>query len=132
MIYATHKKKFFVDREFQMQPGLRQTWTVKPDGIEKTEDGFVYARKGSFIDKEGKVVTLTGSDSLEFGSDPIGILTETLNLTYGAQAGSVLRSGVIDAQYLFYPEGVEYKPAFNASIEEKLPLIQCYMLPEEE
>lgn len=132
MYYVTHKRNFFVDKEFQLQPGLRQTWTIVPDGITANATGQKYAHKGDFIDKDGKVITLTASESLEFGADPIGILTETLNLTEGAAAGSILRSGVIEAKWLHWPEGVEYKPSFNATIEEKLPLIQCYMLPEEE
>ena len=126
MFYADRGDKFFVSYEFQIQPGLRETKTIQKDGLEPDENGMVYARKGSFVDKDGKVITLSdGGSELTFSADPYGIITEDLNLTYGKQAGSVLRSGSIDPQWLNYPEGVTYKEAYAASIEEKLPHIIC-------
>lgn len=126
MYYADKGDKFFVSYEFQIQPGLRETKTIQKDGLEADEYGMIYARKGSFVDKDGKVITLSdGGTELTFSADPYGIITEDLNLTYGKQAGSVLRSGTIDPQWLNYPEGVTYKEAYAASIEEKMPHILC-------
>lgn len=121
-------KKFFIDKEFQIKPGVRNNHTLDPEGIEANEYGQKYAHKGDFIDKDGKVITLTGSGSeLTFSADPVGILTETVNLTYGKQVGSILRTGEIDAEELHYPEEVEYDPGFNKTIEEKLPGIVCML-----
>lgn len=126
MFKANRRSKVFVSYEFQIQPGLRETKTIKTDGLEADDDGRIYARKGSFVDKDGKVITLSdGGSELTFSADPYGIITEDLNLTYGKQAGSVLRSGTIDPQYLNYPEGVTYKDAYAASIEAKMPHILC-------
>lgn len=125
MFYKRDYKSYEIDNEFQMKPGVRNTYTIKPDGLEADENGDILAHKGSFIDKDGKVIKLTGVE--EITPDPIGILTETLNLRYGPQAGSILRSGEIDAKFLYYPDEVEYNTSFNAIIESKLPLIQCYI-----
>lgn len=126
MFLADRKTKTFISYEFQIQPGLRETKTIQTDGLEADEDGMIYAKKGSFVDKDGKVITLSdGGSELTFSADPYGIITEDVNLTYGKQAGSVLRSGTIDAQWLNYPEGVTYKSDYDASIEEKLPHILC-------
>lgn len=123
MYFKQYYKNYEIDDEFQIKPGVRNTYTIQTDGLEADENGDVLAHKGSFIDKDGKVIKLTDCTSIP--SDPIGILTETLNLRYGPQPGSVLRSGEIQAKYLYYPDEVEYEESFDAIIESKLPHILC-------
>lgn len=123
-----------IDKEFIMHADHPETFTVLPDGITPTEDGEYMLRKGTFVDIDGKVVTLSSSDkkTLTFSTPPIGIVTETLNITdhiahKGMKvAASVMRRGLIQAEYLPYPDGVEYVESFKASIEEALPHILCY------
>ena len=110
-----------------------ETITIDNSGLKPNEEGEIEAVAGSFIDKDGKVITLTKGESLEFSSDPIGILTETINLTDGKQAGSIMYSGVIYADKLPYPEGVEYDDSFKTAIQDKLPQIHCvgsYAIPK--
>ena len=99
--------------------------TVSDEGIQPDEDNEKWVHEGTFLDKDGKAITLTKGEGLEFSADPIGILTEAVNVTDGAQGGSLMRSGVIYADKLPYPEGVEYDDSFKASIEAKLPHILC-------
>lgn len=116
-----------LDKDFILSQYDPIPCVIKPDGIEADEYGMKYAHKGSFIDKEGKVITLTDAEgTLTFSADPIGILTERLNLTYGERVGSILQHGLIQAEYLPYPEGVTYTAKYDDAIKEKLPLIQTY------
>lgn len=122
-----------VDKLFIVHRGAVDSYTVQPDGIDADQYGHKWARSGSFIDAEGNVVTLTasgedpGEKELEFGSDPIGIITETVDVTDGPNEVAVLRSGEIEAENLNYPDTVEYDAGFNASIEEALPHILCHL-----
>lgn len=121
------RNKWSIDPDFVISQYDPVPWTIQPDGIEADEYGMKYAHKGDFIDKDGKVITLSdGGDSLTFSADPVGILTERKNVTYGPVVGSLLQRGVIQAEFLHYPEGVTYKPGYDKSIREKLPLILTY------
>ncbi len=99
--------------------------TVSDEGIQPDEDNEKWVHEGTFLDKDGKAITLTKGEGLEFSADPVGILTEAVNVTDGAQGGSLMRRGVIYAEKLPYPEGVEYDDSFKAAIEAKLPHILC-------
>ena len=120
-----HQDKFSGPALFISRCTDPETVTIQPDGLEKNDDNEIYAHEGSFIDKDGKVITLTKGEGLEFSADPIGILTEAVNLTDGPQGGSVMKQGTIYANKIPYPEGVEYEESFMASIEAKLPKITC-------
>lgn len=103
-----------------------ETITVQPDGIKEDDDHEKYIHEGTFIDKDGKAITLTkSSKNLTFSADPIGILTEAVNVTDGPQPGSLMRRGVIYAEKLPYPEEVEFDEQFKADIEAALPHILC-------
>lgn len=121
---------YVIDKDFILAQYEPETITLSPEGVEKDEYGNMYIHKGQFIDKDGKVITLTSGEGLEFSADPIGILTETKNLRMGPVGGSILRTGMIEAKWLYYPSDVVYDPAFNASIEEKLPGIKCRLVQE--
>lgn len=125
-----------VDKIFIVHRGAVDSYTVFSDGIAPDVYGKQYARAGSFIDEEGKVVTLTatgeaGKKQLKFSKPPIGIITETRDVTDGPRDVAILRSGEIEAQNLNYPEGLEYETGFNAQIETALPHILCYLALED-
>lgn len=121
------RKKWSIDNDFILSQYDPVPWTIVDDGIEADEYGMKYAHKGDFIDADGKVITLSdGGDSLTFSAEPVGILTERANVTYGPVVKGILQHGLIQAEFLNYPEGVTYKPEFDKSIKEKLPLIQTY------
>lgn len=125
MRYRLHQDKLSGPALFISRCVDPETITIQQDGLEKDENNEIYAHEGSFIDKDGKVITLTKGEGLEFSADPVGILTEAVNVTDGAQAGSLMRRGTIYADKIPYPEGVEYEESFMASIEAKLPHILC-------
>lgn len=97
--------------------------SIVNDGLEPDKNGQIWAIKGSFIDKDGKVIKPTyGEDSITFSSDPIGILFATVNVTHGAAHGAILTHGTIKADMFNWGE-YDYKPELAKSVKEKLPEI---------
>lgn len=124
-----NNEKSFINNDFIMKIDVDpETIVLDVTSVEADEDGDKYAHKGQFVDKDGKIITLTdGEGTLTFSSDPVGILTEDVNLKWDEAnvEASILRHGLIQAEYLHYPEGVTYKPKYASDIEAKLPHIRC-------
>lgn len=99
------------------------TRTVVATGVTADEHGKKIVRKGSLIAESGKVVKITvAGDTVTFSEDPVGILMETQNVTYGNQPGSVLVEGYVIGQRLNI--GIEYTDAIGTKIHELLPEIK--------
>lgn len=97
--------------------------TIVSDGIEPDKHGKKWAIKGSFIDKDGKVIKPTyGADSITFDTDPIGILFASVDVTNGPAHGAILTHGVIKADMFNWGDN-DYKPSLAKSVKEKLPEI---------
>lgn len=99
------------------------TGTVVSDGVEADADGRKIVHKGSLLAASGKTVTVTaGEDKISFSEDPVGILLEAVDVTYGAQPGAVMVEGYVIGERL--PLGVEYTDAVGEAIRAKLPEIK--------
>ena len=99
------------------------TGTVVPDGVEADADGRKIVHKGSLLAASGKAVTVTDAeDKISFSEDPVGILLEAVDVTYGAQPGAVMVEGYVIGERLSL--GVEYTAAIGEAIRAKLPEIK--------
>ena len=98
------------------------TGTVVPDEVEADADGRKVVHKGSLIAGSGKVVAVTAGETVSFSEDPVGILLEAVDVTYGAQPGAVMVEGYVIGERL--PLGVEYTAAVGEAIHAKLPEIK--------
>ena len=105
------------------------TGTVVPDGVEADADGRKVVHRGSLISASGKVVTVTvsedstkGTTTVAFSEDPVGILLEAVDVTYGAQPGALLVEGYVIGERLSL--GTEYTAAVGEAIRAKLPEIK--------
>ena len=67
--------------------------TVSDEGIEADEKGRKFALAGSFLDAEGKVVTAANGEI-------VGILFDTVDVTYGSQPGALLIDGAVNVERL--------------------------------
>lgn len=101
-----------------------QTFTVKSDGIEPDEMGEIYARKGNFIDKDGKITKAQVSgNTVSFESAPIGILFNTNKVTHGESACAVMYKGIVYGPALPLGEDVTYNTEIGKSLQTFLPSI---------
>ena len=92
---------------------------ISNEGIDPDVDGNKYAIKGSFIDKDGKVVKPTYTASgVTFSADPIGILFATVNVTHGDAHGAVMVKGVVKGNWLLACSQAKQK--YNEKIGEKI------------
>ena len=98
------------------------TGTVVHEGVEADADGRKVVHRGSLIAASGKVVTVTAGDEVSFSEDPVGILLEAVDVTYGAQPGALLVEGYVIGERLSL--GAEYTAAVGEAIREKLPEIK--------
>lgn len=67
--------------------------TVSDEGIEADEQGRRLVPAGSFLDAGGKVVTAAEGEM-------VGILFDTVDVTYGPQPGALLIDGAVDTERL--------------------------------
>ena len=116
-IERTHEKEFLASEKI-----VPFTCTVVSDGVEVDEDGRKVVHKGSLIAASGKAVKVTAGDTVSFSEDPVGILLEAVDVTYGAQPGALLVEGYVIGERL--PIGVEYTSAVEEAIHAKLPEIK--------
>lgn len=97
--------------------------TIVPDGIEPNELGHKIAVKGSYIDKDGKVLTPTFTeDSVTFDSDPIGILFSSVDVTYGNADGAIMYKGIVQGDFMDWGDQ-EWNVKLGEAVHEKLPFI---------
>lgn len=65
-------------------------------GVTPDVDGKKYVVAGSLIDADGNVVTETGAEGAEaLSSTPVGVLYQTVDVTDGDQAASLVVEGYI-------------------------------------
>lgn len=97
--------------------------TIVPDGIEPNELGHKIAVKGSYIDKDGKVLKPTFTeDSVTFDSDPIGILFSSVDVTYGNADGAIMYKGIVQGDYMDWGDQ-EWNVKLGEAVHAKLPNI---------
>lgn len=71
------------------------TGTVVVDGVTADKEGNKIVPRGTFLDKDGKISSVSGGT----GSDPVGMLDKTVDLT-GLQDGDGLEVPVVVEGYL--------------------------------
>lgn len=72
--------------------------TVKSEGVNLDADGKKYVLSGALLDKDGNVVTQTGTDGAEtLSNDPVGVLYKTVDVTNGDMACSLVVEGYLRA-----------------------------------
>lgn len=97
--------------------------TIVPDGIEPNELGHKIAVKGSYIDKDGKVLKPTFTeDSVTFDSDPIGILFSNVDVTYGNADGAIMYKGIVQGDFMDWGDQ-EWNVKLGEAVHAKLPNI---------
>lgn len=123
MYYKTSIERT-IEKEFlASEKVVAFTGTVVPDGVEADADGRKVVHRGSLMAGTGKVVSVTASgDTVAFSEEPVGILKEAVDVTYGAQPGAFMVEGYVIGERL--PLGVEYTEAVGEAIHAKLPEIK--------
>lgn len=72
------------------------TATVSSTGVTADEHGKKYVKAGSLIDANGAVVTQTGTAGSEtLSSTPVGILYDTIDVTYGNMPAAIIVEGYV-------------------------------------
>lgn len=128
MYYKTNIERTYENEILASEKVTAFTGTVVPDGVEADAEGRKIVHRGSLVAASGKVVTVTaaagtgGATTVSFSEEPVGILKEAVDVTYGAQPGSFLVEGYVIGERL--PLGVEYSEAIGEAIHEKLPEIK--------
>lgn len=123
-IARTYEKEFLASEKVTAFTG-----TVVPDGVEADGDGRKIVHRGSLMAASGKVVAVTvtegasgGAAAISFSEEPVGILKEAVDVTYGAQPGAFVVEGYVVGERL--PLNVEYTAAVGEAIHAKLPEIK--------
>lgn len=112
-----------VDIEFLAhEKGLLTTSrTISDEGIEADDNGRKWVKKGSFIDKDGKVTVPTVDDStVTFENPPVGLLFSPVNVTYGPAHGALMIAGWVKGDYMDWGEK-EWKPEYGKAVHDILP-----------
>lgn len=123
MYYRTSIERTYEKEILASEKVTAFTGTVVPDGVEADAEGKKIVHKGSLMAESGKVVTVTVSgDTVSFSEEPVAILKEAVDVTYGAQPGAFLVEAYVIGERL--PLGVEYTAAVGEAIHEKLPEIK--------
>lgn len=129
MYYKTNIERTY-DKEFLASEKVTAfTGTVVPDGVEADGDGRKIVHRGSLMAASGKAVAVTvtegasgGAATISFSEEPVGILKEAVDVTYGAQPGAFVVEGYVMGERL--PLNVEYTAAVGDAIHAKLPEIK--------
>lgn len=77
------------------------------------ENGKKYVKAGSFIDATGVVVKPSG---VSFDGEPIGILRETVDVTYGDAPASIIVEGYLREDRIFDGFEEDAKTAAKAKV----------------
>lgn len=123
MYWTYPNKKVTVDVEFLAHEKelLTVSRTIQPDGIEADDNGQKWAKKGSFIDKDGKVtVPNVTATNVTFTNPPIGILFSSVKVTEGPDAGAVMIKGWVKGDYMDWGD-YEWNPKYGEAIHKILP-----------
>ncbi|MBU3111997.1 hypothetical protein [Clostridium lacusfryxellense] len=89
--------------------------TVLAAGVVADADGKKYVEAGSLIDADGNVVTATG-DALT--GTPVGILYQTVDVTAGDEAGSIMVEGYLRADRILASFSVAAQTAIKEALTE--------------
>lgn len=70
--------------------------TITNADVTADSDGNKYIVQGKLVDKDGKVVTQTGSTGSEtLSATPVGILYKTVNVKNGKEPGALIIEGYV-------------------------------------
>ena len=123
MYYKTNIERVYEKEILASEKVTAFTGTVVPDSVEADAEGKKIVHRGSLMAESGKVVTVTVSgDTVSFSEEPVAILKEAVDVTYGAQPGAFLVEAYVIGERL--PLGVEYTAGIGEAIHEKLPEIK--------
>lgn len=129
MYYRTNIERTYEKEILASEKVTAFTGTVVPDGVEADAEGRKVVHRGSLMAASGKVVAVAvtegasgGAATISFSEEPVGILKEAVDVTYGAEPGSFMVEGYVIGERL--PLGVEYTAAIGEAIHEKLPEIK--------
>ena len=123
MYYRTNIERTYEKEILASEKVTAFTGTVVSDGVEADAEGKKIVHRGSLMAESGKVVTVTVSgDTVSFSEEPVAILKEAVDVTYGAQPGAFLVEAYVIGERL--PLGVDYTTAVGEAIHEKMPEIK--------
>lgn len=123
MYYKTNIERTMEKEILASEKVVSFTGTVVPDEVEADAEGRKIVHKGSLLAASGKAVTVTvAEDKISFSEDPVGILLEAVDVTYGAQPVAVMVEGYVIGERLSL--GTEYTAAIGEAIHAKLPEIK--------
>lgn len=113
-VYA-NQPEFLASEKYQ-----NFTTTVSDEDVVANADGRKIVVKGSLLDADGKVVTV--SESGTPSATPVGILFDDVDVTYGPQPGALIVEAYITAERLPGENVAEY--AKSAAFKTALPEIK--------
>ena len=96
------------------------------EGIDPDEHGRKIVPIGTMVDKDGKPCKISGSS---IDGTPIGITTNSVDVTYSAQPVGVYTRGHIQGELINLWDEEAYSEAIGTAIETALPEIHIYPRP---
>lgn len=123
-----HKRKekrsmYFTRKKYESLPEFLKSadyqtvsCTVSDTGVEADAQGHKFVLAGSFLDVDGQVISAAEGT-------PVGILFDTVEVTYGPQPGALLIDGSVNTERLVDTGAVE---AVQTLIS-KLPYIKFFV-----
>lgn len=111
-------------KKYETEPEIFKTYknrvaftgTISDDGVTANEEGEKIVPRGTAIDKDGKISSVSGGS----GSDPVGILDKTVNVTYGPIIAPVIIEGYLLGARLNVTDHEDYSSITTALPEIKI------------
>lgn len=97
------------------------TGTLSGTGVAADDEGRKIVPAGSLVDEDGALVTVE-EDALS--GDPIGVLLDDVEVTYGDQPAPLLVEGYVYAERLSLGEDVEMTDEVKALVTAALPEVK--------
>lgn len=97
------------------------TGTLSGTGVTADDEGRKIVPAGSLVDEDGALVTVE-EDALS--GDPIGVLLDDIEVTYGDQPAPLLVEGYVYAERLSLGEDVEMTDEVKALVTAALPEVK--------
>ena len=128
MDYMVGKDTIFFDPEIRRyrKDSFAISAMATSEGIDPDEHGRKIVPIGTMVDKDGKPCKISGSS---IDGTPIGITTNSVDVTYSAQPVGVYTRGHIQGELINLWDEEEYSEAIGTAIETALPEIHIYPRP---
>lgn len=128
MDYMVGKDTIFFDPEIRRyrKDSFAISAMATSEGIDPDEHGRKIVPIGTMVDKDGKPCKISGSS---IDGTPIGITTNSVDVTYSAQPVGVYTRGHIQGELINLWDEEAYSEAIGTAIETALPEIHIYPRP---